>query len=204
MDDRQPTNEDLVAAAKAAKGPERDRLLGEVIARNMGLVGMAILRLRVPPRMRQEAEQAGRIALWRSAELFDPAFGFRFSTYATRAVLNAVLRVARPKMRPEMVESQAAARHHEANVSWVDAAGAMEDRRRDMDEELAIVLSVVDPDRRKVLEAVLGVGGAPETHQAVGKRLGVSRQRVHKLFCDGLDAIISAGMAVRLREAMED
>lgn len=204
MDAKQPTNEELVAAAKAASGAERNRLLEELIARNMGLVGMAIARLRVHPRLRPEAEQAGRIALWRSAELFDPSLGFRFSTYATRGVLNAVLRVARPRARPEMAESQASARHHEANVSWVDAAGAREDRRRDMDEELAVILSVVDPERRKVIEAVLGVGGEAETHQAIGKRMGVSRQRVHAIFCDGLDALIAEGMAARLRDAMVD
>lgn len=74
-----------VGPAKAPPGVIRHGLKARnrIVSANLRLVSMVVERMRRPPRVEiTDALQAGAIGLVRAAEMFDPARGYRFSTYA--------------------------------------------------------------------------------------------------------------------------
>lgn len=73
----------------------------EVVAANVGLVFAAALRLmggrdyRDRPYGYSDALGDGFVGLCNAARLYDPALGIRFSTYATRAAINEIVKCRR-------------------------------------------------------------------------------------------------------------
>jgi RNA polymerase sigma factor (sigma-70 family) len=71
----------------------------ELAAENCGLVLATIQRMRLNTNLFDEAVSAGMLGLVRSAQAFDPARGFRFSTLASRAIYREVLAAIKRELR---------------------------------------------------------------------------------------------------------
>jgi len=125
---------------------------------------------------------AGMMPLIRAVELFDPQRGFRFSTYATHAVRNHLLRVRRKKQ----VQCR---RENSVNVMHVEQpsptrAGA--ESPLETAEELAALrtsLAKLDQRDRSMLKSRFGFGrrGKPQTFREMSNSTGLSRERVRVL-----------------------
>jgi RNA polymerase primary sigma factor len=70
---------------------EATQVRNAVVEQNLKLVNNMMRRVGLPDVDRADAEQEGRCALIRAVEKFDPGRGFKFSTYASRAIYHALL-----------------------------------------------------------------------------------------------------------------
>lgn len=78
-----------------AKQDARERLTEEeqeVVAKNTGLIGLAIKKVGPNGNLVDDQFQDGAIALMTAARKYDESKGWKFSTYATKSIYNALLR----------------------------------------------------------------------------------------------------------------
>ena len=137
--------------------------------------------------------QDGLTGLIRAAELYDPARGTRFSTYACRSIFDAVMKGvkrAEPAWIPEYIHGEERAEIRER----------LRPVRLDQDNSDGDTLAALVPARgpeepptRYDLERVLarcgtererqGIAGRArgETLDEVGRRLGITRERVRQI-----------------------
>lgn len=127
-----------------------------------------------------EAVQAGRIALWRALRRYDPQRGYTFSTYAVPAIERAIWRaVAQAQPHPQEVLTA----HPPQAAPDMDEI-VESDRVR---EALIGLLQHLPYRLYTVIVARYGLNGeAPKTFAAIGRMLGVTRQRAHQLHVEAL------------------
>jgi RNA polymerase sigma factor (sigma-70 family) len=145
----------------------------------------------------EEALQAGRIGLWQALRRYDPTRGTRFSTYAVPAIRHAVWaavaaaqpvppRPAGPPPRtaaPEPVEAV-----HQAQVQAAVHA----------------LVAQLPARARQVVVAHYGLGDTPpQSFAAIGRRLGVSRQRVHQVHRAALLRLAQPAPSLPLRRLVD-
>ncbi len=152
------------------------------LAQHERLVRWVVHRQCLGPLPHADALQAGRIGLWRAVAGYDPTRGCAFSTYAVpaitrhvwRAVAQATPRLAEALMpRPPQPSPNLDAWAHRY---WVHQALH------------ALVARLPEPHHTVILARYGLRGGAPQTFAAIGRRLGVTRQRAHQLSWDNLAA----------------
>ena len=164
---------------------------------NMALVVAMAKRTRINSVEFGELVSEGNMALLRALDKFDVARGFKFSTYACRAILKSFNRLATKtgtyrqhfptEFDPDMERSDEIDRRH------VDQRElAIEDLQRVLNQNLADLTDV----ERKVVGARFAVSGfrANQTLEEVGRLVGLSKERVRQVQNDALG---------KLREAME-
>jgi RNA polymerase sigma factor (sigma-70 family) len=114
----------------------------------------------------------------RAVDLFDVQRGYRFSTYATRAMRTELGRyIARRKRSTDRVVDPAFLQSQAAGPAWRPHPGsatfcALEELLEDL-----------EPREADVIRSRFGLNDRPgcETLQAVANRLGVTRERVRQL-----------------------
>jgi RNA polymerase sigma factor (sigma-70 family) len=158
-----------------------------IIQANLRLVvSVARKHLRSPLSL-MELISDGNINLMRAVEGFDLHRGYRFSTYATLALMKGFARSV-----PAMLAGVARGRKITTNAGLLaevpdgrfgDAADNVVLR-----DELRQLLSCLDDRERQVLLAHYGVdergtigAGAAATYEQVGRRLGLSKQRARQI-----------------------
>ncbi len=163
---------------------------------NMALVLAMAKRTRIPNVEFAELVSEGNMALLRSIEKFDVARGFKFSTYACRAILKSFNRLATKTGRyrqyfpteydPEMERSDYDEKKHEM-------------QRDDSVESLRDILAqnrarLTETERLVVMERfALGRDGQKgRTLAQVGKIVGLTNERVRQIQNHALDKIRSA------------
>ncbi|RPI64630.1 MAG: sigma-70 family RNA polymerase sigma factor [Planctomycetaceae bacterium] len=178
-----------------------DRVLaarGAIARANMALVLAMAKRTRIPNVEFTELISEGNMALLRSVEKFDVARGFKFSTYACRAILKSFNRLATKTGRyrqhfptefdPELEQSDHDVRQHEI-------------QREDSIEALREILThnrahLTDVEKTIVLERFsLATGGKGRTLAEVGKIVGLTNERVRQ---------IQNGALTKIRIALDD
>lgn len=167
-----------------------DDFRNHIIQSNMPLVLAMAKRARLGNIDYAELISEGNMALLRSVDKFDCGRGFRFSTYACRAILKSFSRVAirtsryRCRFPAEYDPSLERSDHIDSERENVEADCVSE--LRDILKDNRAELSEVE---RKVLEArfALDADGnfveqiEPKTLEQVGSMIGVTKERVRQI-----------------------
>lgn len=170
----------------------------ELARSNMALVLAMAKRTRIPNVEFSELVSEGNMALLRSIEKFDVSRGFKFSTYACRAILKSFNRLATKTGRyrkhfptefdPELERSDYDVRKHEMQSENVV------DTLREILAKNRADLSEVE--RTVVVERfALASRGRRKTLAEVGKIVGLTNERVRQIQLSALR---------KLREALND
>lgn len=144
-----------------------------------------------------EAAQAGRIALWRAVRGYDPQRGYAFSSYAVPAIKRAIWQaVAQAKLCPQEVLTP----HPPQAAPEVDE---IVDRVL-VREALTRLLTRLPHRLYKVIVARYGLNReAPQTFAAIGRTLGVTRQRAHQLHTEALLWLADPAHSLALRRLLD-
>lgn len=144
-----------------------------------------------------DALQAGRIGLWQALRHYDPTRGTRLSTYAVPAIAHAVWAAVAadqpllPSPRPREVAAVEPAPDEVVHSAQVHAA-------------VHAAVAQVSARGRQVLVAHYGLGDAPpQSFAAIGRTLGVSRQRVHQLHRAALTGLAQPAVSLPLRQLVD-
>jgi RNA polymerase sigma factor (sigma-70 family) len=169
---------------KQAQGGCQDSL-NLLLARHEPLVKYAVKRQNLGDLPYDEADQAGRVGLWKAILRFDPHKGHQFSTYAYPAIVHDIWRAVkihcRDNQRAHTTRQWALFFQH-----W-ETGPAQRQAEQEVQASLqALVASL--PDRlQQVINGRYGLDGqAPQTLPELGLELGVCSERVRQLQVEAL------------------
>lgn len=157
---------------------------GELVRANMALVLAMAKRANIPSVDFAELVSDGNMALLRSIEMFDVSRGFKFSTYACRAILKAFHRLAarhgRYRQRfpmefdAEMQKSDVPDTRH--SQQWDDSVQALQ-------QILSCNLAAMTDLERRIVTFRFGLvsHAGRMTLAEVGQRVGFSNERVRQI-----------------------
>jgi RNA polymerase primary sigma factor len=143
------------------------------------------------------AVQAGRLALWRAIQGYDPQRGVTFSSYAVpaiqRAVWQAVVAASPPPAEQLQAQLPQATAAPEAIVTSRMVAAAV----RQLVAQLPARL-------RYVIVAHYGLtDDAPQSFTRIGQALGVTRQRAQQLQAEALLWLAHPAHSLALRQLLD-
>ena len=151
--------------------------LDDQLTAHEGLVRLVVRRQQRGGLPFADALHEGRLGLWRALLGYDAERGTRFSTYAVPAIEHAVWRA--------VAQAASDAGPAEAGVVepvwWEDPAEEL--HRAAVGAAVRALVAELPPGPRRIVVAHHGLnGGAPVSLAALGRQLGVSRQRVHAVY----------------------
>ena len=170
----------------------------DIVQANMALVVAMARRTRIPNVEFAEIISEGNVAMLRAVEKFDVSRGFKFSTYACRAILQSFNRLATKTGRysqrfpaaydPEMEHSDYDERRQEQQ---------RQDTVSDVQEVLARNSAQLTAIERKIIDARFALNGEQRrlTLGEVGKMVGLTNERVRQ---------VQNATLTKLRAALED
>jgi len=155
-----------------------------IVDANMALVMAMARRTRIPHVDFPELVSEGNMALLRAIEKFDVSRGFKFSTYACRAILKGFNRMATKtgqyvqrfptEFDPEMERSDYDVLKHQ-----IQQDNAVDDLREVLSANRA---NLTDVERTVVTERfALASGGKKKTLSEVGRQIGLTTERVRQI-----------------------
>ncbi len=172
-------------------------ILAEQMAQHERLVHWVVRRQWLGNLSFQDALHEGRIGLWSALCHYDPERGTAFSTYAVPAISHAVWRAVAVENR--LFSSPSLDVPCDADSSEIEAIdNALVDAAlRDLAAQLPARL-------RHIVIAHHGLdGNPPQTFAAIGRALGVSRQRVHQLHVQAVLWLAHPAHSLWLRRLLE-
>ena len=154
----------------------------QIIEANLRLV-VSIAKKHVGPMNNLfELVSDGNISLIRAVEKFDVSRGFKFSTYASWAIIKNFSRSI-PEERRRL--GQFVGGHEETFEVIPDTRSNAAEQERDHRRSQEIVQRMLDPlnDReRRVLIGRYGIGGADgQSLEQLGRELGITKERVRQI-----------------------
>jgi RNA polymerase sigma factor (sigma-70 family) len=166
--------EDLLEQARKTKN--------QITQANLRLVVSIAKRHATPTRDFFEIVSDGNVSLMRAVEKFDYSRGFKFSTYASWAIMKNYARtIPEHKQhrdryqtgREELLEHVSSAPPEEHESDYLPAVRATLDR----------MLGTLDERERSILRQRFGLDEhrEPQTLQQIGRRFGVSKERIRQL-----------------------
>ncbi len=172
-------------------------VLAQELARHEGLVHWVVRRQWLGELPFVDALHEGRIGLWRALLRYDPSRGTAFSSYAVPAIRHAVWRAVacyQPPAPPTTHPSSLAVESFDPD-EWVHA-GQVRAGMRALVDRL--------PERlRLVIVAHYGLGDSQsQSYAAIGRILGVTRQRVQQLHLEALLYLAHPAHSLPLRRLL--
>ena len=123
----------------------------------------------------------GTFALMRAVDRFNFGLGNRFSTYATWAIINALVRHDREERRRRNESFTV----YRCSIALPGSGRDEQEHEADQTCRTALVgrwLDRLDKRERRILSRRYGIGGGPEqTLRQIGVELGISKERVRQL-----------------------
>lgn len=143
---------------------------------------LAVASKFVSPRFdHQELAAEGMIPLLRAVELFDADRGFRFSTYATLAIIKHLTRyVQRERTRRDRFQTG----RDETVEVLADHRGSESDSAPLIQAEASLhrLIRRLNHREQRVLKARFGLGGhSPQTLSQLGQQMGITKERVRQI-----------------------
>jgi RNA polymerase sigma factor (sigma-70 family) len=184
---------ELIASVEHAlcqAGECRDRL----VTANLRLVVAVATKLAHSVDMLSDLVSEGLLPLIRAVELFDVSRGHRFSTYATWAVRNQMVRsLQRQRQHRERPLS-------EEQPGWETIAdprpGLLGEERREQNTRHAVkrLLATLSEREQRVISARFGLNGQPagQSLSEIADGLGLSKERVRQIILQTLDKLREA------------
>lgn len=160
-----------------------ERLRNRLISANIRLV-IANAKLFADARNDfDELLSEGLVAMMRAVESFDYDRGFRFSTYATRAIRRNLYRFVIQRRKDAQRFSQPATELSEGAPDDRSVGAFDEQRWQHLQGKLARMIKRLDPRERIIVRARFGLGDSDqaETLQSLAGKLGVCKERVRQL-----------------------
>ncbi len=159
-----------------------DKLKGQITQANLRLVVSIAKRHANPTRDFFEIVSDGNVSLMRAVEKFDYSRGFKFSTYASWAIMKNYARTIPEHKhhldryqtgREELLEHIAGPVPEEHESDYLPAV------RSTLDQ----MLGTLDERERNILRQRFGIDEhrEPQTLQQIGRRFGVSKERIRQL-----------------------
>jgi len=143
------------------------------------------------------AVQAGRLALWRAIQGYDPQRGVAFSSYAVPAIRRAVWRAVVEAQPPVREQLQAHPRQASVELEAIVTSRLVAAAVRSLVVQL--------PERlRTVIVAHYGLAEVPpQTFAAIGQALGVTRPRAQQLHAEALLWLAQPTHSLTLRQLLD-
>ena len=128
-----------------------------------------------------ECVSDGNLALIQAVDQFDFARGYKFSTYATRAIRNQLRRNKREFIRRRglsLVPCEESLTASDSDLSGPDA----EQVRERLQSAVRRWLGRLDERERRIIAGRYGLGGVPKrTLTQLGQQFGISKERVRQI-----------------------
>lgn len=157
-----------------------------IVLANLRLV-VSVARKHVRPGLSlMELLSEGNLTLMRAVEGFDLHKGFRFSTYATLALMKGFARGV-----PAMMQHRAAGMGEDQSLSAIaDPHQPAVENRSIAREQVQHLLGRLDDRERRVVEAHWGLtSGTDATYEQVAQDMGLSRQRIRQIEQSAFDKL---------------
>ena len=141
-----------------------------------------------------EATSEAVVPLIRAVELFDFSRGYRFSTYATHAIRNALLRWRKKRSQHNRREATGARfdfnQVPETRPAELHLSAQFETRR----EDIARLLAHLTTREKDIMNFRFGLAdeATPHTFKQIGRRIGLSKERVRVIARRALERIQEA------------
>jgi RNA polymerase primary sigma factor len=159
-----------------------DKIKSQITQANLRLVVSIAKRHTTPTRDFFEIVSDGNVSLMRAVEKFDYSRGFKFSTYASWAIMKNYARTIPEHKhhrdryqtgREELLEQLSSAPPEEHESDYLPAVRSTLDR----------MLGTLDERERSILRQRFGLDEhrEPQTLQEIGRRFGVSKERIRQL-----------------------
>jgi RNA polymerase primary sigma factor len=179
IDPRRPRVRDLDELERLQH--EALEVRNRLVEANLRLVVSTLKRRLRPGSDLSERVSDGNFALLLAVDRFDFARGNRFSTYATWAIINEVVRYDRKERRRR---DRSVARHLDSLASPDSESERYEQDEAQHQRGAAVerILGRLEWRERRILENRHGIGGVPErTLRQIGLDLGISKERVRQI-----------------------
>jgi len=161
---------------------EAARIKNEIVQANLRLVVSIAKRHATGGRDLFEIISDGNLSLMRAADKFDYTRGFKFSTYASWAIMKNYARSVPEQKR----------QHERYQTGWdevLDRLAGFLPEETESDYLSAVrgnverMLAALDPRERSILRQRYGLDGQGEsqTLEQIGRRFGVSKERIRQL-----------------------
>lgn len=165
-----------------------------VVRANLRLV-VSIVRKRIAPMQDLfELVSDGNVSLLRAVDKYDYSRGFKFSTYASWAIVKNLARTVPAEFKhsarfrtsqDEMLDTR---RDHRSNRFWI------EDQQRVHEVQVDSILKHLNERERRIIVRRFGLGEnlEPRTLKELGEELGVTKERVRQLQTRAMNKLRSA------------
>jgi RNA polymerase sigma factor (sigma-70 family) len=150
----------------------------QIVAANLRLV-VSVARQHLRDGLSlMELVSEGNLTLMRAVEGFDAHRGYRFSTYATLALMKGLARSV-----PQLLAARCAGAQDGLLACVADPRNVVASHRFDDREQITHLLACLDDRERRVLLAHYGFDArtGPATFDQLGRTLGLSGQRVRQI-----------------------
>ncbi|MFQ5805594.1 MAG: sigma-70 family RNA polymerase sigma factor [Phycisphaerae bacterium] len=161
---------------------QASKLKGQITQANLRLVVSIAKRHATPARDFFEIVSDGNMSLMRAVEKFDYSRGFKFSTYASWAIMKNYARTI-PEHKQHRDRYQTGREELLEHLSSPPLEEHESDYLPVVRSTLERMLGTLDERERSILRQRFGLGEhrEPQTLQQVGRRFGVSKERIRQL-----------------------
>ncbi|QDU93345.1 sigma-70 family RNA polymerase sigma factor [Lignipirellula cremea] len=176
----------------------------EILSANLRLVISIVKKFATPRLSFDDLLSDGAASLLKAAEKFDYTRGFRFSTYAYRAIVGNTLR----KMTDDRKRESRFAPLEPAQIDApadADCSALSQARREWAGSQLTGLLEKLDQRERHIIEGRFALGATPtvQTFQSLADEYGISKERIRQLAERALKKLHEMAAQIQLDDMLD-